>query len=263
MSQDHQKIYHRAWAQLGPPLRPPTDVILAVRQQIADLRGRALLLGVTPELADVAPHLVAVDRNFSMIANVWPGNTSSRCAIVGDWRHSNFISEAFSVCIGDGSLSFLTFPDEITALFGELNRILKTGGRMVFRLYLAPDMAERISTLKDEALAGSINNFHAFKLRLAMALAAQQSVPRIRVGEILNAFDALFADRGELVQAAGWTREQIDTIDYYKDSAVSYFFPKDDQISSVIFKVCHNARLVPSGNYELSERCPLLVADKG
>jgi SAM-dependent methyltransferase len=262
MGQDHQKIYHRAWSQLGPPLRPPADVIVAVREQITDLRGRALLLGVTPELADVAPHLVAVDRNFSMVANVWPGNTSSRYAIVGDWRCLSFEQDTFSICIGDGSLSFLRFPDEIVTLLVELNRVLKTGGRMVFRLYLAPDMAETISTLKDEALSGKINNFHAFKLRLAMALAARQSVPQIRVGDILDAFNSLFENRQELVQAVRWSREQIDTIDFYKDSAVLYFFPKKDQILSLVSKVCHDAQLVPSGNYEMSELCPLLVAPK-
>ncbi|HME61478.1 MAG TPA: methyltransferase type 11, partial [Candidatus Binatia bacterium] len=74
MSQDHQKIYHHAWSHLTPPLRPPAAVVAAVRNQIRDKHGRALLLGVTPELADVTPQLVAVDRNFSMVANVWPGD---------------------------------------------------------------------------------------------------------------------------------------------------------------------------------------------
>ena len=142
MGHDHQKIYHRAWSQLGPPLRPPAEVVAAIREQIKDRTGRALLLGVTPELADVAPDLVAVDRNVSMVAHVWPGNTASRHAIVGDWRKMNFATGAFSICIADGSLSFLTFPDETAALFHELNRILKTRGRAVFRL----SMLTRLST---------------------------------------------------------------------------------------------------------------------
>src|ERR1035441_10842678 len=92
MGNNHWQVYYRAWSQLVPPLRPNPDVVAAVKEQIKDRRGRALLLGVTPELADVSPDLVAIDRNFSMIANVWPGNTTSRCAIAGDWRNSNFIS---------------------------------------------------------------------------------------------------------------------------------------------------------------------------
>jgi SAM-dependent methyltransferase len=262
MGEDHQRIYHRAWPQLGPPLRPPSDVILAVKEQISGISGRALLLGVTPELADVAPHLVAVDRNFSMVANVWPGNTRSRCAMVGDWRRPNFKSDAFSICVGDGSLSFLTFPDETAALFLELSRILRSGGRIVFRLYVAPAIAETTSALKTEALSGKIKSFHAFKIRLGMALVAQQSVPEVRVADILGAFNSLFRNRQELVQTAGWNREQVDTIDFYKDSIVSFTFPKRDQVLSIASKTFPNARFVSSGNYEMSELCPLLLADK-
>jgi SAM-dependent methyltransferase len=261
MGHDHQKIYYRAWSQLGPPLRPPADVAAAIHEQIKDRPGRALLLGVTPELADVAPDLVAVDRNASMVAHVWPGNTASRCAIVADWRKTNFASGAFSVCIADGSLSFLTFPDETAGLFHELSRILKKGGRAVFRLYLPADPPETIAALRDEALAGKIDNFHAFKIRLAMSLAGQKSVPQIRVAGILEAFNSLFRDREELVRATQWSREQIDTIDYYRDSSVFFTFPTQDRLLSVVSRICPDVRLVSSGRYEMAERCPLLVVD--
>jgi len=261
MGHDHQKIYHRAWSQLGPPLRPPADVVAAIQGQIKDRPGRALLLGVTPELADVAPDLVAVDRNFSMAAHVWPGNTASRCAVVADWRKPNFANGAFSICIGDGSLSFLTFPEETAGLFHELRRILKTGGRAVLRLYLPADPPETMATLRDEALAGQIDNFHAFKIRLAMALAGQRSKPQIRVAAILDAFNALFGDREELARATRWSREQIDTIDYYRDSSVLFTFPTQDRLLSMVSQICPDLRLVPSGRYEMAERCPLLVAD--
>ena len=42
MTHDHQKLYHRAWSQLGPPLRPPADVVAAIREQIKGKVGRAL-----------------------------------------------------------------------------------------------------------------------------------------------------------------------------------------------------------------------------
>jgi hypothetical protein len=258
---NHRQEYHRAWSQLAPPLRPHPDVVAAVKKQIKDRYGRTLLLGVTPELADVAPDIVAVDRNFSMIANVWPGNTPSRCAIVGDWRNSNFASAVFSLCIGDGSLCGLKYPTEIGALLHELNRILKSDGRIVCRLYLSPDATETISALQESALSGSISNFHAFKMRLAMALAAQQPEPQICVEKILDAFNALFKNREELVRATRWSREQIDTIDFYRGSTVLFNFPSEDQLLSVVSKTCPSARLVSSGNYEMSERCPLLVAD--
>ena len=261
MGQDHQKIYHRAWSQLGSPLRPPPQAIVAVKEQLKDMHGRALLLGVTPELAEAVPNLVAVDRNQSMVANVWPGNTPTRCALVADWRRPNFKSDTFSTCMADGSLSFLTFPDETVALFAELNRIVKAGGRLVFRLYplrTRPNLRQRCETRP----VGNLKNFHAFKLRLAMSLAAQQSVPQIRVADILTAFNSLFGNREDLVRTTGWGREQIDTVDFYKESDVVYTFAKRDQLLSCVSKICPNTRLVPSGLYEMSERCPLLVVDR-
>jgi SAM-dependent methyltransferase len=262
MGQDHQKIYHRAWSQLGPPLRPPPETIVAFREQLKDVHGRTLLLGVTPELAEAVPDLIAIDRNYSMVANVWPGNTPTRFAFVADWRRANFKSDTFSICLGDGSLSFLTFPREAVALFLELNRIVKAGGRAVFRVYLAPDIAEKTTALRDEVLSGKIRNFHAFKLRLAMALAARQSVPQIRVAEILIAFNSLFGNRQDLVRATGWNRKQIDTVDFYKDSEVVYTFAKQDQLLAAVSKVCPDPRLITSGNYEMSEHCPLLLVNR-
>lgn len=258
---NHRQVYHRAWSQLAPPLRPHPDVVATVKEQIRGLRGRTLLLGVTPELADIASDLVAVDRNFSMVTNIWPGNTAYRCAIVGDWRNANFVSGAFSLCIGDGSLCGLTYPNDIVVVFNELKRILEGNGRIVCRLYLSPDEAETIPTLYEEVLSGKIGNFHAFKMRLAMALAAQQSAPRICVESILEGFNSLFRNRTELSHATGWSRQQIDTIDFYRGSAVFFNLPTKDQLLSVISKICPSVRLVPSGNYEMSDRCPLLVAE--
>ena len=261
MSKNHRAQYYRAWSQLTPPLRPHPDVVAAVKDQIKDRLGRSLLLGVTPELADVSPDLVAVDRNFSMIANVWPGNTTSRCAIVGDWRNSNFISGVFSLCLGDGSFCGLEYPDETVALFHELTRIIKSEGRIICRLYLAPDSAQTIFSLQDEAMSGGIGNFHAFKMRLAMALAAQQLKPQVRVETILDAFNALCGNRDELARATGWSRAQIDTIDFYRGSTVLFNLPTKDQFMSVISRILPSSRLVSSGTYEMAERCPLLVAE--
>lgn len=219
------------------------------------------MLGVTPELADVASQLVAVDRNFSMVANVWPGNTPSRHAMVGDWRRPTFKSATFAICIADGSLSFLAFPDEIVAVLYELTRILEKGGRIVIRLYLSPDVPETASVLREQALSGNVGNFHAFKIRLAMSLASQRPVPHVRVADILESFNTLFGNREELVRMTGWSREQIDTIDFYKNSNVFFSLPRQDQLLPVVSSVFPNVRLVPSGSYEMSALCPLLVAD--
>ena len=214
MSKDHRQDYHRAWSQMTPPLQPHPAVVHAVKEQIKNLSGRTLLLGVTPQLAGVAPDLVAIDRNFSMVQHVWPGNTASRSAVVGDWRNANFVSGAFSACIGDGSLCGHRYPNGIEIIIRELERVLTAGGRFVCRLYLAPDKSETVGEVRDAAMAGAIENFHACKFRLAMALANGRSAPEIEVDTILTEFNSLFGDRDELVRVTGWSRAQIDTIDW-------------------------------------------------
>jgi SAM-dependent methyltransferase len=261
MSKDHRQEYHRAWSVLTPPLRPHPEVVAAVAEQMRGRSGRALLLGVTPELVDLVPDLVALDRNFSMIANLWLGNTASRWAVVGDWRNPHFAPASFSTCIGDGSLCGLEFPDEIMLVLHELSRVLRSEGRFICRLFLPPETAESVSALKDEAMSGKIRNFHAFKFRLAMAIAAEGPRPRVAVDTILNAFNALFEDRSELVRISGWNRAQIDTIDYYQRSTVVFSFPTRDQLLSAARRTFRRAQFVPTGAYEMADRCPLLVAD--
>ena len=132
---------------------------------------------------------------------------------------------------------------------------------MVFRLYLSPDVPETVPALRDQVLSGKISNFHAFKIRLGMSLASQQSIPQICVADILGSFNSLFVNREELVRRTGWSREQIDTIDFYKDSTVFFSLPRKDQLLPVVSSVYPDARLVPSGTYEMSELCPILVAN--
>jgi SAM-dependent methyltransferase len=261
MNQNHWQTYHQAWSRLTPPLRPHPSVVAAVKQQIKTRLGRTLLLGVTPELADVASDLVAVDRNLAMVANIWPGNSAVRHAIVGDWRTLSFSSKTFSLCVGDGSLNNLDHFVDLAKLFLELKRTMIPRGRLVCRLYLAPTPPETPSALKDEAMSGSIGNFHVLKIRLGMALAAREALPQIGVASILDAFNALFPNRDGLIRATGWSRGQIDTIDFYRGSTTSYILPTKDQILSVVSEVFSDLRLVSSGTYEMAEHCPLLVAD--
>jgi SAM-dependent methyltransferase len=262
MRHSHWQEYHRAWSQLTEPLRPHQEVVSAVSQQLVAPNGRTLLLGITPELANLAGEMIAVDRNQSLIANVWPGNTPTRKAVVGDWRNSNFLPKTFSACIGDGSLSCLRYPEDVSRLLQELAVILRPGARFVCRLYLPPENPETPSSLRDAAMAGTIRNFHTFKLRLAMALAAQRADPHVEVDSILRSFNDLFADRDEVVGVTGWHREQVNTIDLYNGSAVVYSFPKSDQLFRIVAEAFPNALLVPAGTYELAERCPLLVGDR-
>jgi hypothetical protein len=262
MTRIHWKDYYRAWPQLTPPLRPHPQVVAAVRTEIGDSPGRTLLLGVTPEFADIADDLIAVDRNHPLVSHVWPGNTTARRAMVGDWLNGNFVAGSFSTCVGDGSLSVVEFPRRTALLCERIYEVLRPGGRFAGRFYAAPDNGESVAAVKAAAVDGAIRNFHAFKLRLAMAIAAEAGRVQVGVNEIFAVFQAMFPDRDELVRLTGWDRGHIDTIDYYESSVVAYSFPTRRQLLSVIPRTFTNVRLVETGTYELADRGPLLVMEK-
>jgi hypothetical protein len=77
----------------------------------------------------------------------------------------------------------------------------------------------------------------------------------------MNAFNAMFPDRDELVRVTGWNRGQVDTIDYYRGSKVVHAFPAREQLLSLLSPVFARIGFVPTNGYELSERCELLIAE--
>jgi hypothetical protein len=262
MSRNHRREYHQAWSRLTPPLRPHPDVIAAVRREIGDRPGRTLLLGVTPELADMSNDLVAVDRNETMVSHIWPGNTARRSAVVADWRNGNFTAGSFATCVGDGSLSSFRPADELKSMLSTLSLIMSDRGKLVCRVYVPPKEPVTISAIGVLASRGTIRNFHAFKLQLMLAIAAQNPQSSVRAPEILDQFDALFPDRAQLVRTTGWKRDEIDTIDYYRGSTVIFNFPPREHLLSVAADVFPSVRIVAVGSYELAGCCPLLVAGK-
>jgi SAM-dependent methyltransferase len=261
MADDHRQGYHRVWSLLTPPLQPHANVITAYREAFAGRSGRMLLLGVTPQLADIAPDLVAVDRNAPMIANIWPGDTERRKAVLGEWRRLGFPDASFANCVGDLSLVSQSFPNEAEVCIGEVARVLAPGGRFACRVLLPPERTESEAELRDMALSGQIRNFHAFKLRLGMALAAREPRPQINVEALLEAFNALFPDREELVRISGWDRAHVDTIEYYRGSKVVHAYPTREQLLSLISPLFARIEFVPTSGYELSERALVMIAD--
>ncbi len=258
----HWADFHRRWARLGPPLRPNAEVVAAYRRVTAGSSGPGLLLGVTPELADFAENVTAIDRSPEMIANLWPGNTSRRRAMTMDWGAIDFEPASFAVCIGDGSLNALPFPAGVGQVLAQLARVLRSHGRFACRVYLTPDACESVAEACGAAVAGRIRSFHAFKWRLAMALVAEQGRAEIAVADIRARFCREFADRAALARASGFGREDIDTIDVYEHSQERYCFPSQAQLLSVVPAEFAAVAFEPSGTYELAERCPLLVATR-
>jgi SAM-dependent methyltransferase len=258
----HWNEYHRRWSRIKPPLRPDADVVAAFTQALAGHNDRVLLLGVTQELANIGAHVTAIDRNASMIANIWPGDTNARRAFCGDWLALPFDENEFTAAIGDGSLSAIQYPADYRALFAQLARVLKPGGVFACRMFLTPDEIESVETVKAKALAGEITSFHAFKWQFAMAMVQETGDPNIAVAAILDRFNTLFPDRAALSAATDWSDVDIETIDVYKNSPDIYSFPMLAQLRETIPETFHSVRLVQAGAYPLAEHCPLIVMER-
>lgn len=260
----------RQWSRIGSPLRPVAeDVSVALRElgawreEHGDRAPRALLLGVTPELATMAwppgTSLVAVDRSEPMIATVLPeeGAPQGTRAVCADWRALPLADGSIDVVVGDGCFSVFAFPDEVRAFSAEVRRVMANGARFVVRVFAAPEERESLDTIARELRAGVIGSFHALKWRLAMAV---QSSPER--GAVLADVHAACAELAPilagLASTPGFELDATRTIEAYRGSSVAYTFPTLARLAAVLedfFEV--TASLGKS--YELGERCPTLV----
>jgi SAM-dependent methyltransferase len=253
--------FHRRWAGLKPPLRPDPSVVGAIGGLIADHDEQTLLLGVTPEISVLGRRLIAVDWCEQTIARIWPGDDERRRVVCADWRDMPLAQASVSAAIGDGSPVTLISPDGHAALFAELARVMRPGGRIVLRCYLTPEGCESVGTVREAVLAGGVG-FHALKWRLAVALVAEAGDPNIAVVRIHEAFERLFPDRPALARATGWSLAQIAEIDAYRNSPARFSFPTAERMLGALPPEFVEGRFVAAGDYELAERCPLLTAER-
>jgi hypothetical protein len=253
--------FPQRWKTLVPPLRPDGDVCAAISRLVAHNDGSTLLLGVTPELASVAPNTIALDWSARMIDMVWPGNTHARRAIRANWLNVPCAARSISSAIGDGSLNCLRYSSEYVRLFEELGRSVCAGGRLVVRVFLTPERGESLAAVRERTLSGEVKSIHALKWLLAHALCKERAEPNVDVREIHRAFCTQFSSRRQLRDATGWSNAEIGLIDLFESVDDTFSFPTARQLHDVIPDNFVNARLVPAGTYELSERCPLLVTE--
>ena len=254
--------FHQRWSRLKPPQRPHPQTVATFSHALKGKCDHALLLGVTPELTDLATELTALDGSENMIAHIWPGDTQTRRAILGNWLAMPFNGPRFSAVLGDGSLNTLAYSD-YPALFAQLRAVLLPGARLALRIFTTLDACESLKRLRDQTFSGAVESFHGFKWRLAMSLVTENGNPNLAVMQLHAVFEREFPDRAALAQATGWPKEDIDGIDAYAHNDSVYSFPTAREIMAAIPQDFSNARLISSGNYELAERCPILVADFG
>lgn len=254
----HWKAMAGGWNRLGPPLRPCPEDVENFHRVLGTAPGRCLLLGVTPELGQLAPGILALDNSADMTRALWPPD---RHAILGDWLGMPFGDASFDHLIGDGCPVLLDHPVQHRRFFAEASRVLKPGGRLLLRAFVGPERPEDPERVCHAALAGNIRSFHAFKWLLSMAIASRSPDHTFVIAEALHSFDRLLPDRNRLVAATGWSGQDIATLDLYRGSTARYSFPPLPALLATLAPAMQ-ANEVIHGRYELAERCPLLVLER-
>jgi SAM-dependent methyltransferase len=254
------------WSRLGSPLRPSAEDIngyqRVVRRWAQDYgRPRIALWGVTPEIVEMplpdGAQIVAIDNNWAMLDLFPPAaRRPGAGGICADWRRLPLAAGSRDIVLGDGCFAMVNFPDGFRQLARVLCRVLAPAGVSAFRFYLRPEPAESINDLVADLRAGLVGNFHAFKLRAAMAL---QETPEqgIAVGRVFEWWAQSRIEPAELTAQYGWHPETIATIEAYRDREDVYTFPTLAELRWALGDLLVEVDCRFPG-YELGARCPLI-----
>jgi hypothetical protein len=271
---DHWVEHAVQWQHVGPPLRPCPQDIKIFEEVVAcwadsvcsPLPLRALLLGVTPELALMHwpsnTRLLAIDRCPAMISMVWPAKEARQAqAVCGDWRELSLPSGSIDIVLGDGCFTTLSYPQEYHQVAGNLYETLSSRGWVVLRFFIRPLKKESVSEIWTDLQAGRIVSFHACKWRLAMALHGPTAGHGVCLDDIWRAWHHAEVDKTQLKIAQNWTPDVMATINNYRGVMTRYHFPTLTEVRQIFTryfqeKDCH------VGDYELADRCPIFVFSK-
>ncbi len=266
---DHWAEIARQWRQAGPPLRPSmqdmgfcADAIRGWHRQYG--APRVLLLGVTPDIYGLSwpkgTEILAVDRSQAMIDIVWKGPSES--VLCADWLDIRLPDGSRDIALCDGGLHLLSYPREQRQLVRVLRRVLAEKGLCLFRLFIPQQKESPDEVLKD-LLEGRIVNLNILKLRLAMSL-QENAEKGVELRKIWRAVHGV-ADLPALAERIGWPIEHMSAINVYRDSAARYHFVDVDQVIDLF---CGGSggftlRSIHIPSYELGERCPTIVLQRG
>jgi SAM-dependent methyltransferase len=270
----HWRSFAARYGLLGPPLRPCAEDICIIEEMLAAepevfgaaAKKRVWLLGVTPKIAATrwpqGVELFAVERVQAMIDSVWPGDTGSRRALCADWLDAPFPDHSLDLAIGDGCLTAVGFPDELSRLLASVHRCLRRDGYLMLRLFCRPDIAETPDVVIAALQSGAIGSFHAFKWRLAMAVQGMDDAPDVAVDAVWRVWHTARIDMRVLETARGWPPEEVGTIEYYQGSPARYNFMRFDDTIRCLQRAGFDLVATRRGNYELAERCPHVLLRK-
>jgi SAM-dependent methyltransferase len=237
---------HRAWLDSLPAGLP---------QRRIDI----LALGVTPEIAlfPWAPDFrhTAIDASEDMIRSVWPGDTSQRQAVLGNWLDLPFADASFDLIVTDTGLALIVGVEKLRAAANELRRVLRKDGRMAMRHFARPSSPETLEAIVQAAETGQLHNFHELKLRLLMAVESSTPETGVRLADVHACFQRLFPDRALLAGRLGCDPRTVSAIDTYQDRGARYAFHSLTDLAQAFAEFI----LVPGppGRYPAANICPV------
>lgn len=228
---------------------------------LSDRPRRALLLGVTPEIA-LCPaladwQLTAVDVAENMLRAVWPGNSAQRQALRGHWLHLPIATSSQDLVLGDGVFTLVPYGQGFHDLAASAHRVLRPQGRFLLRAFCR-ERQESVGQVVDAVRAGQVGNIHVLKWRLAMALQGENAARGVVLDHIWQTLLECFPDTDALFAQTGWNPATLVTVGVYAGNPASYAFPTTAELLDhlALFFTCLERRTL---DYELAECCPSLV----
>lgn len=242
------------WDKLKAPARPTESVIETFKSLIPN--GSIFLMGVTPEIANSYENVLAVDRDTKMIENVWPGDTETKMAVHADWE--TFLpGKKFDGIIGDVAVTMLADKKRITSFNIKTFNMLNPGGIVAHRILHKPKEPITRDMLTEMLTKPATVNFNAFKWMMFMAY-SNETHPKIKVKNILKFFNEICPVREFVARDTGWTMDQINTIDLYKESDWELIIMDKKEWLETVPKGATNVEFTYCDDYDLAELCPIL-----
>ncbi len=255
------------WQHVGQPLRPTPYDTRVMERYVARCHAannnralNALMLGVTVEIATMrwprGTQLLALDRSWSMVAGIWPGDDETRCAIVGDWLRPPLRAQTWDVIAADGALNMLPEASAYAPLLDLLRGLQRRGGHMVMRAFVRPDIEETAGAVFAALCDGRIGNFNIFKFRLAMALQGSFETGIAR-DAVWQAWDAERGTATRTCARLAWPSATVQTIEAFRGVTDRFSFPTLAELRTALDPgFIERACEVP--DYEMGDRCPTL-----
>jgi SAM-dependent methyltransferase len=178
--------------------------------------------------------------------------------VEADWLDMALPPRSRDLVVSDGCFGVLRYPDQYHRVLRKVHEVLRPQGRFAFRVFARPAHPEEPADVYRALLSGAIGSFHAFKLRLLMAV-QRDSRAGVAVGDVWQSWHRDGPATADLAAVRGWPIEQIETIEAYRGLDNVYTFPTLAELRSVIEEEGYDEIGCTWQRYELGERCPTLV----